>query len=125
MVREGRLHVGDVVTAAVMNLREQVRTGPGKYRPVVVLDIRPSQLIVLGFTSQATYKTDGTVRDALPDWQSVPLRAPAYVFSWRPVFLPYEHMGTPIGRITPDQAAWIAERIIDPLHYFNPEKVRQ
>lgn len=110
---------GDIVSAAVRNLREQENQGraliTGKYRPMIVLGLQNSygDVVGIGLTGNPTYKSDGNPRDALPDWEHFPLRSQPYVFSWRPVFVPIGDVAKRIALLTVPAAEFIVARVLN------------
>ena len=73
------LEVGQIVLAEVKNLRENY-AAEGKARPAVVLRIQGEWVLVEGLTSQEYRKTDGVVREPVPDWESLGLNEKSYIW---------------------------------------------
>lgn len=88
---------GDVHLACVRNKFENP-AATGKDRPVVVIEVTDRGVLVVGLTTQPSYKTTGEPRVGVPNWCAVGLLGPGFIWGSRLTRIDSADLYRKIGR---------------------------
>ena len=88
---------GDVHLACVRNKFENP-AATGKDRPVVVIEVTDRGVLVVGLTTQPSYKSTGEQRVGVPNWCAVGLLGPGFIWGSRLTRIDSADLYRKIGR---------------------------